>query len=334
MSKLRWLLLLPVLIALPALRWAPAQPVSPPLRANEAKCMVGQDGMTIVCKVGEAVPKPYLRRVFTAENSTNVALTVVGILGIIVAVWTLAKIHRQTKEMTRQRILMEGSLDVVKRQTSLMEKQATHVEAQTSILKDSVDAAQKSADAAKTSADIAAGVSLPKLVVHELKSDTIGMPDPNVFFQFPKVKITIKNYGQTPAFLKWWALCFTCEDLPDAPIYSGPATGMVLDKIVVQPNETYTFPPTPLRRQEFSIEDAMAVVTRQKIFRVYGYVCYGDIFGNPLKRFKFCETVLNIFGGYEVCDWWEGLASQNYVGTELYPNESPTSHPADELSGD
>ena len=180
------------------------------------------------------------------------------------------------------------------------------------------------ADAAKTSTEIAIGVSIPTLVVHELGAGVVGAANVEAFFQFPMVKITIKNYGKTPAFLKWWTLCFTCEDLPDVPIYAGPGDGMILDKIVVLPDGTYTLPILSFpQRKEFSLEDAKAIVNREKTFRVYGYICYGDIFGNPLRRLKFCETVLNIYGGNSICDWWEGLAPPAYTGIEQFPTNKP-----------
>ena len=212
----------------------------------------------------------------------NLALVAVGFAGVIAAVCTLKKIERQTA--------------------------ATEV----------------AANAAKISADIAVGTSLPTLVIHGLGTGDTGTADVEAFFQSPKIKISIKNYGQTPAFLKWWTLCFTCEALPEVPnYYHGPADGMILDKVVVQPDTTYTLPELFYpHRQEFSVEDARAIVRGEKAFRVYGYVCYGDIFGNPLKRLKFCEAVLNILGLYsteEVCDWWEGFCPSAYTGTDLLP---------------
>jgi hypothetical protein len=93
---------------------------------------------------------------------------------------------------------------------------------------------------------------------------------------------------------------------------------MILDKMVVQPNEIFTLPEV-YDRQAFSSEDVTAIVKREKTFRVYGYVHYGDIFGNPLRRLKFCETVLNIFGNESICDWWEGLAPPAYTGIDQLP---------------
>jgi len=95
---------------------------------------------------------------------------------------------------------------------------------------------------------------------------------------------------------------------------------MVLKKAVVEPGVPFTLPTVSFpHRQQFSDEVARAVVRGEKFFTVYGYVCYGDIFGSSLKRMKFCETVLNVFGGDAICDWWEGLSSPDYAGTDDYP---------------
>jgi hypothetical protein len=113
--------------------------------------------------------------------------------------------------------------------------------------------------------------------------------------------------------------------LPEVPIYDGPGDGMILDKIVLQPNETYTLPKLFYpHRQEFSLEDVEAIINRGKVFCAYGYICYGDIFGNTLRRLKFCETVLNIIPGYAaICDWHEGIGPRQYAGIDLFPIGKP-----------
>jgi hypothetical protein len=163
------------------------------------------------------------------------------------------------------------------------------------------------------------------LVIHEFGAGDVGAANVEAFFQCPKIKITVKNYGQTPAILKWFCICCTCEELPDVPVYEGPGCGIVLEKIVVQPGAEYTLPNLMyLQRREFSPEDVKAIVNREKVFCAYGYICYGDILGNPLRQLKFCETVLNIFGNEAICDWHEGLAPPAYAGTEQFPTKKPT----------
>jgi hypothetical protein len=192
---------------------------------------------------------------------------------------------------------------------------------QIELLRKSIAVAEISADAAKTSADIAASLSIPTLKVHEFGVGNIGSANAETFFQYPKIRITVKNYGQSPAFLSWWSICFTCEDLPDVPIYGGhPGSGIHLEKVVVQPGEIFTLPETAFfHRQQFSPEDVRAIVNREKPFNAYGYICYGDMFNHPLRRLKFCETVLNIFGGEQICDWYGELAPPAYRGNEQFP---------------
>lgn len=237
----------------------------------------------------------YWREAIGPAYASNWVLALLGVIGGIVAIGSLISINRQVTQM----------------------------KSQTEILKDSVCAAKQAADAAKISADIAAGVSMPKLAVCEFGVGSIGAASVEAFFQYPKIKISIGNYGQTPAFLKWWSICFTCEELPDTPIYKGPGCGIILEKVIVKSGEIYTLPELFFpHRQEFSLEDVKAIVDREKWFHAYGYICYGDVFGGPLRRLKFCESVLNIYGTEAICDWWEGVAPPEYSGIDQLPGEN------------
>ena len=190
---------------------------------------------------------------------------------------------------------------------------------QTHFLKKTVEATQKSADAAKISADIASRVSVPTLVVEKFGFGYTGSASMAAILQFPNVEVVIKNYGQTPAFLRSWTIIFTCEDLPEIPVYADhPGCGIVLEKEVVKPGESYTLPKLDsFRRQKFSDDDIKAILNREKLFVAYGYICYGDLFGNPLKRHKFCEFVLNI--GDNWAQWTESFSGPPYIGTDDRP---------------
>lgn len=239
------------------------------------------------------------------------ALFVAGGVGVIIALRTLKAINRQVGEMAQQREVMFG-------QMRAMHEQVTQMSAQTAILDKSVAVAKESADAAKVSADIAAGVAIPTVKVDKFELGNMGNANIMAILQFPKLNIVIRNHGQSPAFLHSWSVVLTCEDLPLVPDYFGhPGSGNLLDKIVVQSNEPYTMPELSyLRRQGFSFDDVQAILDRTKMLSVYGYVCYGDIFGNPLKRLKFGEFALNIGENYiEWCD----MADPIYCGADLYP---------------
>jgi len=261
-----------------------------------------------------ANPPSYLHEYLLPANVLTLALVLVGVGGIIAAVVSLRKVDKQIGEMRRQVDLTFGQLRAMHETIAEMSKQ-------TDVLEKSVAAAEKSAEAAKTSADIAARVSIPTLKIEQFKTGNVGAASNLAFFQFPKFEITVKNYGQTPAFLRSWTLKFTCEDLPDVPVYTGGnGEGIPLEKQVIAAGTPYTLPELPFyRRDRLSLEDAMQIIDMKKTFTVYGFIAYTDVFGNPIKRLKFCEVLLNINGGELSFDWTELFSDPPYVGTDLYP---------------
>jgi hypothetical protein len=262
-----------------------------------------------------AKPPGYLHELLLPPNIPNLALVLVGIGGIVIAICTLKAVEKQIAEMRRQGEVMFGQLRA-------MHEQITEISAQTDILERSVEVAKESADAAKVSADIVVGVSIPTLTIQEFTIGDARIVGNLAFFQLPKFTITVKNYGQTPAFLWSWTLKFTCEDLPEVPVYGGIASGIPLEKQVVASGEPFTLPELAFhRRDQLAIEDAQAVVEQRKPFWVYGYVCYGDIFGSPIRRLKFCQRLLNIFPGDQIFEWTELFFPAAYVGTDLYPTK-------------
>lgn len=192
------------------------------------------------------------------------------------------------------------------------------------------DAATKSADAAKISADIAAAVSIPTLVINEFDLGNPPGASLEAMLQFPTIRLVVINYGQTPAFLRSWTVVFTCEDLPDVPVYEGhPGSGMVLDKVTIQPSDSYTLPSGGFfgwQRHEFSLDDVEAIMSSRKILNVYGCICYWDIFGNPVRRLKFCETAIKLYPGNKpIIQWFSQAAPAAYRGTDLMPIGKATS---------
>jgi hypothetical protein len=230
---------------------------------------------------------------------------------VFIALLTGGAVAYQAKEMKDATDVMRGQLTAMQGQIGQMESSGV----QTTAL---IAAAQKSADAAKISADIAGRVSIPTLIVEKFELGNMGNANIRAILQLPKIQITLRNYAQTPAFLHSWSLVLTCEELPSLPNYFGhPGSGLLLDKEVIQPNIPYTLPELPSwNRQQFSLDDVEAIIDQKKMFSVYGYVCYGDLFGSPLKRLKFCEFALNI--GDNWIQWCDA-ADQVYCGTDLYP---------------
>ena len=194
---------------------------------------------------------------------------------------TLGEVHAQAEQMKRQADLMEQqaadarksgaqTFSVLKEQTDnlLISAKANTVTAM---------AADESAKAAQRSAELAVGISIPTLVVHEFGTGNFGAASAEAFFQYPKIKITVKNYRQTPALLQWWTLCFTCQELPDIPIYEGPASGIPLEKMAVQAGDTFTLPGFPSwHRQEFSLERSKGNYDERRHFhRLWLHLLWG-----------------------------------------------------------
>jgi hypothetical protein len=242
---------------------------------------------------------------------------------VIVAALTGFFIAKQSREMARATGVMQSQWTTMQGQLSQMERQANEMTTQTGHLEKSVAAAVDNAKAAKVSADIAAGMALPKLVVHEISGGFTGAAALPAQLQLPKVVLVIKNYGQTPALLHDWSLVFTCEELPDVPIYTGRrGSGMELTHQVIPPDKPYTLTvDNHLHRQGFSLADVQAIIEQEKILQCYGFVCYGDIFGNPLQRFKFHAMALDLTNGR--IDWRTEYAPDAYIGTDRLPGKSP-----------
>lgn len=237
---------------------------------------------------------------------------------------------RQAKDATKAAdaaaLSAQNTLNEIKRQADLMDAQVKamddsrmQVNRQIEILESSVVAGQMSARAAKLSADVAARVSVPTLVIEKFEPADAGAANLAAMLQYPNVKIVIKNYGQTPALLKFWNIVFTCEELPAEPQYwNQPGSGIMLERDVIEPNQSYTIPPiNSWRRAELSLDDVKAISTNKKKLWAYGFICYDDIFGQARWRMKFCEFALNVREGW--IQWISYLSPPIYHGTEEFP---------------
>ena len=265
----------------------------------------------------------------------TIILTIVGVVGTIAALKTLGQVKRQADTLEDHKTKFDelakaanSNAEAAILQVRAMQEQITEMSVQSGILQESVgvareaaNASQASAGAAKLSADIAARVSIPTLVVEKFENGETGAASLEAFLQYPKIKITIRNCGQTAAFLKWWTIIFIAGELPEDPHYTGFAgCGIILEKTIIEPNSSYTIPELSFpHRQQLTLEDAQSVISHQKELNVYGYVCYADIFGNPLRRLKFCETALNLFwgvGGKKPYIDWVDFGYNGYTGTD------------------
>ncbi len=224
----------------------------------------------------------------------------------ITAQFTLNAIERQVINLRRQAIWLKFSARAAR-----VSAQAATQYAKASLI---------TAEAAKTSADIAARVSVPTLVIEEFELAPVGNPTLKAALQFPRVRIVVRNYGQSPALMRFWTIIFAA-DLPEVPIYRGyPGSGIALEKVVVKPGTTLTLENDFFARQELTLGDVEAIVDREKTLRAYGLICYGDIFNNPLKRLKFCELALNLYEGPPPSvDWVAARWPPAYIGADYAP---------------
>lgn len=265
-----------------------------------------------------------------------VALVLVGAFGAWLARRTLLAIERQGLSMRRQTNHLRNSVAAARRTVRAMREQAEIMHGQLAAMKSSGEQTGKlieqtrlqvektgiAADAAKRNADVATRVSIPTLAIKNFDIGDTGAASLAAILQYPRVRIVIKNYGQTPAFLKWWTIIFICEELPEKPVYSGyPGCGTVLEKLVIESGASCTLPELSFtHRQEIDMESVNAVIAQEKMITAYGYVCYGDLFGNPLRIFRFCETAMNtVEGPPPFIQWVSDLGPAAYRGTGDFP---------------
>ena len=162
---------------------------------------------------------------------------------------------------------------------------------QTKTLGRSVAAAQKSADAAETSAIAAMGVAVPTLMLYEFTFVTKGCKDAAEFFRCPKVGISVKNYGQSPAILKSYAIVLTYDGLPPKPRFKFPYPCDTEDTI--DAGRIQVLSGKPIEADSITPDlDVLALVDGKKTIIAFGYVCYGDIFGSPFRYMKFCKELV------------------------------------------
>ena len=91
---------------------------SPPI----VQCEVKQEPSAVQCHWAESVPEGYFSRLFTAENTPNIALFAAGVGGIFVAIFTLRAINQQGEWLKTQAIQM--ALQVEQMELQLAEMRA------------------------------------------------------------------------------------------------------------------------------------------------------------------------------------------------------------------
>jgi hypothetical protein len=96
---------------------AAKQPPSPP--PPIVQCTVKQETSAIQCNWAKGVPEGYFSRLFTAENTPNIALFLAGLGGIFIALFTLRAIKQQVEWMKTQAVQMALQHGEMENQTAV-----------------------------------------------------------------------------------------------------------------------------------------------------------------------------------------------------------------------
>jgi hypothetical protein len=269
-------------------------PDKPAASACDETCQQGRQNLAIQRKL---------------EWFTGVLATV-GVLQVIALTWQTLFVRRTWAEIHLQAGWM-------KTQTEHMSRQANLMDQQTGILANSVAASQKSADAAETSARAAMGIAVPLLALQELEFENHGGSYTGLF-EYPVFRIVVKNFGQSPAFLKSYAVVLTIDPLPDEPIYPNQPWRVDMHE-VVNAGEPYTLSDGRASTNDSPDQPTKdALITRKSTPVVYGFVTYGDVFGYVVHTMKFSKVFFEIDpdGSNALTMDWGG---PNYTGQKESP---------------
>jgi len=166
--------------------------------------------------------------------------------------------------------------------------QAGHMEDQSKTLRESVAAAQKSAGAAETSAKAAMGVAVPTLVVSRFSFVNEGRESREAFFQYPRIKLELRNYGQSPAFLRRYAIGFSWDDKE-----TGKPRSFPFEDQVIAAGDTYPLNEIDLGVLEYPPEAVVKdLIAGTRHLTAAGWVSYGDLFDSPVRKLTFCRELI------------------------------------------
>ena len=192
-----------------------------------------------------------------------------------------------------------------------IKRQASQMEGQTNILRDSVAAAKQAADAADKSATAAMGIAIPTLVLVHFDFAEKDTPSLEAKLQSPEMRVVGKNHGQTPAILKSYGLKYSCEVIPlNAHI---PVAWAFEDGEVIEAGREHIFKDLAYTPWEpFSTEDVAAIIANTKTLKIAGCLRYGDIFGSPVRSFRFSKEMFLRSDGISVF-WMDSDLTEKYV---------------------
>jgi hypothetical protein len=196
----------------------------------------------------------------------------------------------QVGTMIWQGILLYKTRGDVHTQAEWMEKQAGYMAREGVSLRRQTTLLRKSTDAAEVSARAAMGVAVPTLMLFQCKFETGHRAGQEAFFTSPAVTIKVKNFGQSPAILKRYAIRFSTdfplEEAEEIEIFTCDSED------AIDPNQVSIIGWEYFNPTTFPKNAVGELISGRSCLVVHGFVEYGDIFGSPAKTLKFCKVLL------------------------------------------
>jgi hypothetical protein len=154
-------------------------------------------------------------------------------------------------------------------------------------IEEQIKISRQSSDAAKLAAQAAIGVEIARVLISNIEFQWASVANLVGNLQFPKVAISVKNYGRTPAFVSNQASeMLIAPVLPETPEYPNAHDLM---GCVIEGKDNYYLPVARLRRAipQETIND---IVIGKTFIWVYGHLFYRDFLHNP-HWLKFCAQL-------------------------------------------
>jgi hypothetical protein len=257
-------------------------------------------------------PPSYIHELLLPQNVPNIALVIVGIVGIVAALCTLTAIKRQAHEMRRQRhemvrqrheltgqrTAMEGQLKAMEGQLAAMQSSGKQTDELIRQSTEQVKHLETSAKAAKDSADIFVLSERAWLQIHITKQPTVQTNRDRTAIEHVWFWPDVMNVGRTPATMtKIIVVTYQIPKplgnhsqmpppLPSEPIYDADKDRRVVGierSAILAPQTGLTPIPIELKGHEFK-----SITEREMTLYLYGYVEYFDVVGIPHVT-RFCE---------------------------------------------
>jgi hypothetical protein len=139
---------------------------------------------------------------------------------------------------------------------------------------------KKSAEAALISAKAAMGVAVPTLVVHRFSFINTGRENPAAFYRQPRIRLVLKNYGKSPAFLRRYAIGYSWGESSPQKFTWYPFEDQVIDA-----GASYELREVDLEVADSPPEGVIGdLVSGERKLVFSGWISYRDVFDSPTRK--------------------------------------------------